>query len=74
MGMVNLKFEYGTNVYLEDKAREFCGAIVSYYGYLHNEFLPNLPHESIIEALSVWIILQGLADYICNLGYIYFYS
>ena len=52
--------------FLEDKAREFSAAIVSYYDYLKDEPLPGLLNATLLEVLSIWVILQGLADYILH--------
>lgn len=65
-GFINLKFEKGKNEFLEDKAREFSAAIVSYYDYLKDEPLPGLLNATLLEVLSIWVILQGLADYILH--------
>ena len=65
-GFINLKFEKGKNEFLEGKAREFSAAIVSYYDYLKDEPLPGLLNATLLEVLSIWVILQGLADYILN--------
>lgn len=63
-GKVILKYSCGMNKYLDEKAKSFAASIISYYGYLKNVGLPNFANATIIEAISIWIILQALADYI----------
>lgn len=65
-GKIELKFSCGKNIYLEEKSKSFAASISGYYDYLKNEKLPKFDNATVLEAISVWVLIQALAEYVHN--------
>lgn len=65
-GVLKFKIGSGKNKILEDYSIGFQAAIDSHYEFLKNVQLPNLNNITIEKALSIWVIICSLMQYVKN--------